>query len=752
VTVEEFVSRLDGASGAGGGHVARCPAHQDDRASLSVGEGDDGRVLLRCFAGCEPEAVVAALGLEMKDLFPAKEKPVRQAKPAPPPLSADEVAAMAKALREDADAWRHVTEVLKFSPEVVEQLQLGLRGGGRRWLAYPYRRSGAWTFANCRSLSGEKDFFRHPRGQATHLYLLDSLEDTGTAIVFEGERDAAAALTLGLDAGAVVAMPGAEQVKVAAEALAKQKIIYIATDSDAPGEEAAEKLAARLGPERCRRVRFPGFKDLGDLLSEKGVEEARLVAVEAIAAALKAPPPEATAKRAKRGTSIVKAVEPAAEAQDTAALLSDLVDAFGRHLVLPEGASLVLATWAMHTWVVKVFYFTPRLVVTSPTRRCGKTLMLELLEMTSARPILSASLTAATLFRAVEAFAPTLLVDEADNFLEASEELRGIINAGYRRSGTVLRCVGDSHEVKQFRCFGPVAVAAIGSVPSTIADRAFSIKMSRRGKGEKVERIDRGARAALASLPPRLMRWAEDSLEALEGVTVEAPESLNDRQREIAEPLLAVAKMAGNEWPERVATAILALCRASMGDDTDVRERLLSAVWDIFEPVKDDDFFTQKVIVEKLLEESASEWHAVGRNEKPLTTRVLGKWLRRFDLQASQSRVSDRERGYYRRDLVPVAGKYRILDRDTVTEGDNQVEEQQKLSTTLTVTPTPPVTVKDPEKPNGSAAVTVSRSGIQGGGTEVEVPLLTAEQIWGVEGVAEARRQALAQECGEVTP
>jgi len=52
------------------GYVALCPAHDDNRASLSIGEGNDGRVLLHCFAGCHVADIVAATGLEMRDLFP----------------------------------------------------------------------------------------------------------------------------------------------------------------------------------------------------------------------------------------------------------------------------------------------------------------------------------------------------------------------------------------------------------------------------------------------------------------------------------------------------------------------------------------------------------------------------------------------------------------------------------------------------------------------------------------------------------
>lgn len=70
--VELVLSRLDGVKKAGRGWIARCPAHEDRRASLSVAEGDDARVLLHCFAGCTAADVVAAAGLELADLYPER--------------------------------------------------------------------------------------------------------------------------------------------------------------------------------------------------------------------------------------------------------------------------------------------------------------------------------------------------------------------------------------------------------------------------------------------------------------------------------------------------------------------------------------------------------------------------------------------------------------------------------------------------------------------------------------------------------
>jgi hypothetical protein len=67
--LDELLGRLTVVRRTTSGAMAMCPAHDDQQASLSVGEGCDGRVLLFCHAGCTIHDVVASLGLELSDLF-----------------------------------------------------------------------------------------------------------------------------------------------------------------------------------------------------------------------------------------------------------------------------------------------------------------------------------------------------------------------------------------------------------------------------------------------------------------------------------------------------------------------------------------------------------------------------------------------------------------------------------------------------------------------------------------------------------
>jgi hypothetical protein len=80
--VENLISRLDKVKGRNGSWTARCPAHADKGPSLAVTEREDGRILMHCFAGCNISDVLGALGMDMSDLFPPKEKSFDAARPA----------------------------------------------------------------------------------------------------------------------------------------------------------------------------------------------------------------------------------------------------------------------------------------------------------------------------------------------------------------------------------------------------------------------------------------------------------------------------------------------------------------------------------------------------------------------------------------------------------------------------------------------------------------------------------------------
>jgi len=101
--IELVRSRLDGVHGQDGNLRARCPAHGSRGGTLAVREGRGGVVLLKCHAGCEAAAIIAAVGLEMRDLWPREERSaMRRVASRPPRVElADELDCAAQAFRDE---------------------------------------------------------------------------------------------------------------------------------------------------------------------------------------------------------------------------------------------------------------------------------------------------------------------------------------------------------------------------------------------------------------------------------------------------------------------------------------------------------------------------------------------------------------------------------------------------------------------------------------------------------------------------
>ncbi len=168
----------------------------------------------------------------------------------------------------------------------------------------------------------------------------------------------------------------------------------------------------------------------------------------------------------------------------------------------------------------------------------------------------------AALYRTIDRYRPTLLIDEADTiFVNGSNaELRGVLNAGlYKSNAFVLRC-GDRKEPKMHSVWCPKAIALIGRLPTTLEDRSIVIALRRRSRSEPVEtfRYDQ----VLEQLEPirrKALRWAADYRSTLRSAIPVVPEPLNDRAQDLWRPLVAIAETVGGDWPERAHRAALEL-------------------------------------------------------------------------------------------------------------------------------------------------------------------------------------------------
>jgi putative DNA primase/helicase len=344
---------------------------------------------------------------------------------------------------------------------------------------------------------------------------------------------------------------------------------------------------------------------------------------------------------------------------DGALLLNDLLFIFTRYLVLPPGAGVALALWVVFSHVHDAFTVSPVLGLSSPTKRAGKTTTLTILRGLVPQPLLTSNVTSAVLFRSIEKFVPTLLIDEADSFLKDSEELRGVLNSGHTRSAAaVIRSVGDQHEPRVFSTFCPKAIALIGKLPSTLEDRAILITLKRRAPGEKVEhlRLDR-IDSELRALLQKASRWSRDHLEILRGCDPVVPEGLHDRAADNWRPLLSVAETCGGTWPDEARLAAIRLAAVSVESENTPAIQLLADLREIFVG-RNADKIPSDEIVKELHKLEERPW-ADFRNGKPISTTQVARLLRPFEIHPKQLWVGNtNSRGYVVTDFEDAFQRY----------------------------------------------------------------------------------------------
>ena len=283
---------------------------------------------------------------------------------------------------------------------------------------------------------------------------------------------------------------------------------------------------------------------------------------------------------AAKGIQLVER-EPWPEPVDGALLLDALRYAFGRHLALPEGTAEAIALWVLLAHSHDAHQTSPRLAFVSPVPECGKTTALSILGALVPRALPTSNITPAVIFRVIEQRRPTLLIDEADSFLHASEDMRGILNSGHTRAtATVWRCDGDQREPKGFSTWTPVVIAKIGKLPPTLESRSIEIAMRRRRPEESIEPVRPEDTAALWDLRSKAARWVADNFEALRGSEPDVPNCLYNRARDNWRPLLAIADVADGHWPDTARRVAVELCGGD--EDPSLGIQLLSDIREIF--------------------------------------------------------------------------------------------------------------------------------------------------------------------------
>jgi hypothetical protein len=331
-------------------------------------------------------------------------------------------------------------------------------------------------------------------------------------------------------------------------------------------------------------------------------------------------------------------------------ILDAIVDFVRSYVVLDAEQADAITLWAAHTHCIDAFEFSPYVAASSAEMRSGKTTLMKLLELIVARPWRVVTPSEAVVYRKIDRDRPTILLDEYDTIFRDREQepLRALLNAGNEAGATVPRCAGANRDaLVDFKTFCPKALAGIGRLPTTIADRCIEIRLKRKAPGEAVSRFRRRDIAAQAEpLLQLLVSWGERDVDALALARPDLPAELNDRAADGWEPLLAIADRAGGDWPERARRSALALSSRD-GDEESMGVRLLADVRTIFAE-REVEKLASGTLTEALAAIEEAPWG--DWKGKPLHPRGLARILRSYGIKSEQLWTDGKNIHGYRRE------------------------------------------------------------------------------------------------------
>lgn len=613
--LETVLARLEGVHRNGNGWQARCPSHEDGRPSLSISEGADGKTLLKCHAGCETGDILAALGLDMSDLF--SEKSDRRE-------SKRDIVATYDYTDEAGEL---LYQVVRFSPKGFAQRRPDGRGGWH------------WKLGDVHRV-----LYRLPQ-------VLEAVKAGQTVYVVEGEKDVHSLTATGQVATTSAGGAGKWWGEYT-ESLRGAHVVVIA-DDDKPGREHARTVSECLvGVAAGVDVKLPaeGSKDVSDMLTA-GRTLDDLIPLDGGNAKTQAAHAPAHVEAAPTGDL---------PAEPGHVVLDALARLLGRYVAFATAAQQDAVTlWAVHTHAIAHAETTPRLAILSAAKQSGKTRLLEVLDLLAYSAVQAMNVSPAYLFRRISSGPITLLLDEADAIFGAKgnhEDLRALLNAGYRAGAVVGRAVAEGRNITtaEYPAFAPVALAGIGSLPDTVEDRSIIIRLRRRGASEHVEDFRRRIIMPEADrLRARLAAWVNTAGGDLGRFPDNMPDGLSDRAADCWEPLLAAADAAGGDWPQRARRAAVELATGP-AEDSALPIRLLADCKTVF---ADRDRMASVELAAGLAElEDApwGEWYG-----KPVSARTVAGFLRDFDIRPRLHRMGDGPaRGYLQTDFHDSWSRY----------------------------------------------------------------------------------------------
>ena len=387
-------------------------------------------------------------------------------------------------------------------------------------------------------------------------------------------------------------------------------------------------------------------------------------------------------------------VEPWTEQVDGGQLFEEIFNTFQAFVIADKESIEVAAMWTALTWLTDYATVLPMAMITAPEKGCGKTVFLSVIEKMACRPLQACNITQAALFRAVDKWEPSLLIDEADSFLGENEGLRGILNSGHTRSSAyVLRCVETDGAIVpvKFKTWGAKAISGIKleQLHATLTSRSILLPLRRKKPTEQIENLRHADQDRFDTLKSKLYRWSIDNGEKFSKLRPELPE-LQNRDADNWEPLLAIAQLVSTEWFDRVKHAAIKIC-CKADESPSLEVELLSDIKSVFEK-KSINRISSVNLIDELCSDELAPWSTYNRGF-PLKPRQLARRLSAYNIHPKAIKISGQVfKGYLLSEFADVFERYvfssatpqksvtRLLCSDNGANSDiNSVTDKQGL-------------------------------------------------------------------------
>ncbi len=347
-------------------------------------------------------------------------------------------------------------------------------------------------------------------------------------------------------------------------------------------------------------------------------------------------------------------VTPAEDPVDAAQLFAEIEARILQHVVMPKDLAFVVALFIGQGWIHDHGTYSPILCVTSAERESGKSTLMGVIAFLVRRSLLSVGISAAALYRSIERWHPTFVLDECDELFADNPDLLRVVNSGWTRGQGVVRCDPETNEPAVFSTFCPKMIALKGKkMPDPMVSRCLFVEMKRRLRSEKVDHFCYLDDAGFQRMRSQLARWAQDSGEALATVQPVQPEGFMNRTASNWQFMFAIADSLGEGDRARAVAQRL----AGMVDMASAGVALLQDIKAMFDSSTLDCLPT-KTIIDRLTADPEKRWTEWSRG-KPITDKGVADLLHEYHIVSKAVGPRDaRSKGYRRADFSDAWERY----------------------------------------------------------------------------------------------